>query len=387
VRSAWFWAPTVMLGWVYCGYPLAAAVAGRVRPFRVRMSLPPPELVTVGVVARDEAAEIEERVIDITAQTVPFGLEVIVASDGSTDGTVAIVSRLSGSDRRIRLLDLPRGGQAAAQNAIVRSATGEIVVLTDAATRFAPGCIAALVAPFADPRVGCTTGHLEWRSDDATAAARHEGLYWRYELLLRRLESRAGWLTAATGAVLAARRSCFREVSRHASMDQLVPLHVRDQGATVLAVREARAFDRIWSDRHDQFVSRARIATQGIAANLSMAPRLAPWRRPSASLAIWSHKLLRWATPWLSLGALVGAARLVRAGRSLYAIPLAGALSTLLAAIAGLLAERSGRSLPMASLPITVVTVNVAFVAGWVNLVRRRRIDSWVHHRGRPTDA
>jgi glycosyltransferase involved in cell wall biosynthesis len=146
VLAVVFWIAVALLAWVYAGYPFAAAVAGRVRPFRVRPTGSPPPLVTVGIAAYNEAPQLAGRIADILAQDVPFGLEVVVGSDGSTDGSVELVAALAASDARIRVLDLPRGGQTAAQRAIFAAAGGEVVVLTDAETRFAPGCLAALVA-------------------------------------------------------------------------------------------------------------------------------------------------------------------------------------------------------------------------------------------------
>ena len=109
--------------------------------------------------------------------------------------------------RRSGSLALPRGGQTATQAALFDAARGEVVVLTDAETRFAPGCLAALAEALRDPRVGCATGRLEWRDEGATATSTQEGLYWRYERRVRELESRAGVLTAVTGALLAVRAS------------------------------------------------------------------------------------------------------------------------------------------------------------------------------------
>ncbi len=186
-------------------------------------------------------------------------------------------------------------------------------MLTDAETRFRPGCLAALAEALRDPRVGCVTGRLEWRDERATATSSNEGLYWRYERRVRELESRADCLTAVTGALLAVRRSSFRPVPPTASMDHLLPLYVREAGGAVLYVPDAVATDRPISGLREQFRNRSRTASRGIRANLSMVLRLAPWRRPRVALAIWSHKLLRWATPWLVLVALV--AGLVEAAR------------------------------------------------------------------------
>ncbi len=373
-----FWVSAVVLVWVYLGYPTLAWLAALVHPFRVRAGPDAVRKVTIGIAAYQEAARLPGRVHDILGQDVPFGLEIIVASDGSTDDSVAIVRRLGAVDDRIRVLDLERGGQTAAQNAIFVAATGDVVVLTDAETRFAPGCLAALIAPFADPRVGVTTGRLDWIDPRRTETSRNEGVYWRYEQLVRRLESDAGWLTAVTGALLAVRRSSYREVPVHASMDHLLPLFVREQGLTVRAVREAVASDRGIAGIQAQFRNRSRTATRGIRSNLSMVRRLAPWRHPSAALAIWSHKLLRWATPWFVGLAGISALWLGLTGAPAYLIPVVlGAVAMALAGI-GWLARMTGRRAPrITSFPLAIVVVNVAFMNGWLNVLRGRRIEVW----------
>lgn len=372
-----FWVAAGILVWVYAGYPAAAALAGRLRPFRPRPAGSPPDLVTVGIAAHDEVDQLEERLADVFAQEVAFEVEVIVASDGSVDGSVELVERLAADDERIRILDLPRGGQTAAQRAVFAAARGEIVVLTDAETRFAPGCLAALVAPFTDPRIGATTGRLAWLDEDRTETSRSEGAYWRYEQWVRRLESTAGWLTAVTGALLAVRASAYREVPDHASMDHLLPLAVRDEGLLVVAVPEAVASDRTVGGLREQFRNRSRTATRGIQANLSMARRLTPWRRPSAFLAIWSHKILRWATPILAIVAGGAALALGLGGERIWLLPVAFGLAVLVLAAVGWLLRAIRHPTRLASLPLAVVVVNLAFLNGWLNFVRGRRIESW----------
>jgi cellulose synthase/poly-beta-1,6-N-acetylglucosamine synthase-like glycosyltransferase len=372
-----FWIAVGLIAWVYVGYPLAAWVAARLRPFRPTPAGAGPTVVTIGIAAHNEARQLEARIANVLAQDVPFALEVIVASDGSTDGSVALVERLAADDPRIRLLDLERSGQTAAQRAIFGSARGEIVVLTDAETRFAPGCLAALVAPFDDPRVGAATGRLAWLDEDRTETSRNEGAYWRYEQWVRGLESRAGWLTAVTGALLAIRVSGYREVPDHASMDHLLPLAVRDDGLVVVAITNAVASDRTVGGLREQFRNRSRTATRGIRANLSMAGRLTPWRRPSAFLAIWSHKILRWATPLLAAVAGVSAIALGLGGEPVYLVPVGFAILGLVLAAIGWTLRAHGRPPRWGSLPLAMVVVNLAFLNGWLNLLLGRRIEAW----------
>jgi hypothetical protein len=291
---------------------------------------------------------------------------------------VDVVRALAAGEPRLAILDLPRQGQTPTQQALIEMATGDVVVLTDAETRFAPGCLAALGEALRDPRVGCATGRLEWRDEGATATSANEGLYWRYERWVRSLESRAGLLTAVTGALLAVRRSAYRPVPAAASMDHLLPLYVREAGGLVVYVPAAVATDRPISGLREQYRNRTRTATRGIRANLSMAGRLSPWSHPGAALAIWSHKLLRWGTPWLIVWATLGGAILGFGGVPGYAIVPLAMVAAILAAAAGHALASSGRTpTRLLALPRAFAIVNVAFAVAWINVVGGRRIDAW----------
>jgi cellulose synthase/poly-beta-1,6-N-acetylglucosamine synthase-like glycosyltransferase len=374
-----FWVPILLLGWVYLGYPLTISAVAHLRPVTLQ-GLGPTPTVTAAIAAHDEASNIAERIADLFAQETSGAsvLEVLVGSDGSTDGTDEIVARLAASDPRIRLLALPRAGTTPAQHALIEAARGEIVLLTDAETRFNPGCIAALVEAFRDPRVGCATGRLEWIEEDATATSSNEGLYWRYERRIRGLESRAGFLTAGTGAILALRRSCYRPVTSTTGMDHLLPLLILEQGLLVVLVPAAVATDRPISGLREQFRNRARTATRGIEANLSMVGRLLPWRHPRAALAVWSHKVLRWATPLLLAAAALSGTALALTGQPVYALVPIGLAAGGIAAVVAHLISRSGRRPPrLLAFARAFAVVNLAFATAWVNVVLGRRIEAW----------
>jgi cellulose synthase/poly-beta-1,6-N-acetylglucosamine synthase-like glycosyltransferase len=377
--EALFWATILALVWVYMGYPAFVSLLARVKPLHLETTAPRPN-VTVAVAVHNEAAQIRERLLDVLAQDPSGGwiVEVLVGSDGSTDDTERQVDEVSRADSRVRLLPLQRAGQTLTQDALFRAARGDVVVLTDAETRFAPECVARLADVFRDPRVACATGRLEWRGEDTTATSANEGLYWRYERAVRSAESRAGFLTAVTGALLGVRRSSYRAVPPTASMDHLLPLYARADGRLVVYVPDASATDRPISGVREQFVNRSRTATRGIVANLSMVTALRPWRHPSAAAAVWSHKLLRWATPWLVVIAALAGAVLAWNGQPAYGV---APLAVLAGALAGLLAHaisRSGRKPPA---PIAFArafgVVNLAFAMAWVNVVRGRRIETW----------
>ncbi len=375
-----FWGSVGALGWVYAGYPLVAAFAASRTRLAPHPTTDPPSL-TVAVAVHQGAEQIEERIADIFAQDASGARihEVLVGSDGSTDGTDAIVARLAEHEPRLQFLPLPRSGQTPTQEVLFAAATGDVVVLTDVETRFAPGCLAALGAAFTDPRIGCATGKLVWSNVDATAASTSEGLYWRYELLVRGLESRAGWLTAATGAIVAVRRSAFRPVPARSSMDELLPVYVRQQGGAVIFVPEAVAIDRPITSLREQFRTRARISTRGIAGSLAVLRRGEIRRQPGAALAIVSHKLMRWATPWAVIAAALAGAGLARRRRSIvYATAPVGLAAMAILGVSAELAIRRGRHVPRpAAFARSFGVVNLAFALGWINVLRGRRFEKW----------
>ena len=145
----------------------------------------------------------------------------------------------------------------------------------------------------------------------------------------------------------------------------------------VVSVPAAVASDRTIGGLREQFRNRTRTATRGIRANLSMAGRLTPWRRPSASLAIWSHKLLRWATPILAAIAGLSALALGLSGNGVWLVPVAVGLAVLVLAGIGWLLRAVGHPARWASLPIAIVVVNLAFLNGWLNVLRGRQIETW----------
>jgi hypothetical protein len=335
--------------------------------------------MTVAIAVHQGEGEIEARVRDVFAQEATGAriLEVLVGSDGSTDATNVIVERLAETEQRIRVLPLQRSGQTPTQEALFAASSGEVVVLTDAETRFAPGCLAALAEAFRDPSVGCASGKLVWFDPNGTAASASEGLYWRYELLVRELESRAGWLTAVTGAIVAVRRSSFRPVPARSSMDELLPVYVREQGGEVVFVPDAVAMDRPISSISEQFQTRARISTRGIRGTLVVLRQGRLRNRPGPVLAIVSHKLMRWATPWAVMAAALAGLGLADRGAVYAAAPIGLGVVTVLGGTAEV-AIRRGRRVPRAvAFARSFGVVNLAFALGWVNVIRGRRYETW----------
>src|SRR6516225_2877581 len=251
-----FWIAFALLLYLYVGYPALAWVRAQCCPRPRPRRLPPADYaVTVIVVAHNEEDRIRPRLDNLLALDYPKDkLEILLASDGSTDGTVARACEYNEADVRIRPF-AARRGKAAVLNEVIPSARGEIVVLADARQRFEPGALRALVRNFGDPQVGAVSGTLTLTpSADGATVGKGTCFYWRYESFIRRCESRAGSTVGATGAIYAIRRDLFEPMPPDTILDDvLIPLRIVRRGYRVQLEPAARAHDAATTTEHGEF--------------------------------------------------------------------------------------------------------------------------------------
>jgi poly-beta-1,6-N-acetyl-D-glucosamine synthase len=313
-----FWLSAGFVAYVYVGYPLMlrawAALARRAVRFASAGDRRYPS-VSVVIAVRNEAARLPRRLRNIVEQGYPGPLEIIVASDGSTDHPETAVA----SCRKVRVLELPAAGKAVALNHGVASAGGEILVFADARQQFSPDAITALVENFDDPEVGCVTGDLMLdcetdRQDAEPGVGEGVGLYWRYEKWLRRVESDIWSTLGATGAIYALRRSMWQPLPAETLLDDvLAPMRVVLAGQRTVFEPRARAFD--CASPSAAVEQRRKVRT--LAGNyqiLALEPLLLlPFRNP-VWLQYASHKLGRLFVPWALVAVLLSSAGLASSG-------------------------------------------------------------------------
>jgi cellulose synthase/poly-beta-1,6-N-acetylglucosamine synthase-like glycosyltransferase len=355
-----FWLSAGALAWTHVGYPLAAAALASRRPRRVRRAdVTPP--VTVVVAAHDEERVIGRRVQNLLdLDYPPDRLKVVVASDGSEDGTAAAVHALADSDARVRLVERPRAGKVAAQDAVVAETESEIVAFSDANSLWGRDALRKLVRSFADPEVGYVCGRLELERSDGTS---REPLYWRYELWIRESESRLGGITGGNGAIYAVRREDYRESDPRLGHDLGFPYVLAQRGRRAVYDPEALAFEKAARDSEDELGRRVRMQSQSWLHILS--GRMLRPAGPLFLAQLVSHRVLRNSSGVLHI-ALLGASVALAGRAPVYRLALAAQVSWL-----GLAAAGRGRApLPGAALAYYYLTVTGATVAGLVRCLR-----------------
>jgi len=357
-----FWLCAGLILWTQLGYAAAlgglarvlpsAALAPRERRRRSRLGPHPPGAprssslssslpdLSLIVAAHDEQAVIAEKVANALSLDYPRErLELIVACDGCSDETAAL-ARQAGADL---VLELPRGGKIRAQDAAVQRARGEIVAFSDANALWEPGAARALTGAFEDPCVGYACGQVRFvQAAGDAGAGNQEGVYWRYELAVRALESRLSSITAGNGAIYATRRDAYIVVDPVMGHDLSLPFNMVKRGLRAVYVPGARAAEKMVPSLGGEFARKRRMMSHTWPI-LLRGGMLSPRGYPAGyALMILSHRLLRYATPILHVLALASNVALVALGADpLYVVTLALQLALLgAAALAGALHAR-----------------------------------------------
>jgi cellulose synthase/poly-beta-1,6-N-acetylglucosamine synthase-like glycosyltransferase len=373
--KAVFWTCALLLAYTYLGYPLLiwAWSSVRRRPLGRRDHEP---TVTVVVVAQNEAARIHERIENLLSLDYPPGhLEVLLASDGSSDGTDEQARSYEGRDLRVFAFGMRRG-KPAVLNELVPQAHGDIVVLADARQRFARGALRALVAAFADTSVGAVSGELFLTEDGGgTTVEEGVGFYWRYEKSVRRNESRLDSTVGATGAIYAIRRELFEPIPEDTLLDDvLIPMKIARRGYRAVFEPAAQAHDRAAASAAEEFSRKVRT----IAGNFQLFFRN-PWLLDPRHNRLWfqtfSHKVLRLLTPVL-LGVTLVANLLLR-GSAFYVWTLVGQATFYAAAVSGGAFRNRRGKVTLLGTPYLICLLSWATVVAFLRFVTGRQPVTW----------
>ena len=367
-----FWGSLIFIFYAYAGYCLVLLAISCIRSRPVLAGDIQPTVSFV-ITAYNEEARIEEKIENTLQQQYPRErLEIVVTSDCSSDRTDEIVRSYASS--AVRLIRAPeRRGKEAAQKVAVSQTSGEILVFSDVATTLPPQGIANIVKSFHDPTVGCVSSVDQFV--DAEGNLSGEGAYVKYEMLLRRLETKVNTLVGLSGSFFAARRTVCTPWADDLQSDFNTLLNSMKAGLRGVSDSQSVGYYRNLTDEKKEYQRKVRTVLRGIAVLMRSLPMLNPFRYGMFAWQLFSHKLCRWLVPFAMIGALVS--NLVLATQSAwYRVLLVGQgiFYVLAAAYAGC------HWMPKSNLfrlPSFFVLVNLSILDAWMRYVRGDRVFRW----------
>ena len=370
-----FWLSAAALIYAYAGYPLLLFIVSIFRPLTVRAGDYQPT-VSIIITAYNEELVLAAKLENTLALGYPHELiEIIVASDCSTDRTDDIVRKYS--RQGVKLVRQPeRLGKTAAQNAAVAQAAGEIILFSDATSLYKTDVVRALIPNFADPTVGCVAGRLIYVDPSESRVGRGARSYWSYETFLKKHESRACSLIGASGCLYAVRRSAYVPLYHEACSDFIICTKMVEQG--LRAVYEPNAICTEETNRRsdNELKMRVRVIAQTFTDLWRHRAMLNPIRSGFYAVQLLSHKVMRYLVPVFLL-ALLGASAILASDFLFYRILLACQLAGYACGTIAWLLDRMGKRSRLLALPQYFLLANVASLIAIFKFLRGERYARW----------
>ena len=370
-----FWASVVALGYTYIGYPLLVFLVSIVFPRRVGKKDFEPT-VSIIITAYNEERDIKTKLENTLALDYPKDkLEIIVASDCSTDKTDEIVSGFS--SKGVCLYRQPeRLGKTPAQNSGVEVAQNEIILFSDATTLYEPNVLRQMMPNFADESVGCVAGKLVYVDPANTGIGSGARSYWGYETFLKTHESRACSLIGVSGCLYAVRRSAYIPMYAEACSDFLIVTKVMEQGLRTVYEPKAVCIEETNRSTEKELQMRVRVITQTFTDLWRHRKMMNPFRSGFYAMELISHKLMRYFVPFMLIGIFVST--VILAHLSIwFEILLILQLSFYAMALIAFSLERLGVQFRLVSLPQYFVLTNVASVIALYKTLSGEKIARW----------
>jgi cellulose synthase/poly-beta-1,6-N-acetylglucosamine synthase-like glycosyltransferase len=368
-----FWVSVALIMYAYVGYPLALGVVSLLRTQRVeKADVSPP--VTFIITAYNE----EKRIAEKLENTLKFAyprekLEILVASDCSSDTTDEIVK--SYGERGVRLVRAAvRKGKEAAQKLAVEVAKGEILVFSDVATILPEEAVLNIVKNFHDPTVGCVSSVDRFVDQDGRVSG--EGAYVRYEMFLRSLETRVNSLVGLSGSFFAARREvCKEKWSDDLQSDFNTVLNSVRMGLRGVADPDSIGYYKNIADERKEYERKVRTVLRGISVFMRSLALVNPLRHAVFAWQLLSHKLCRWLVPFGMITAFVSNAVLALSSRW-YAMLFLVQVLFYSVALGGIFWKPLLR-LPVIKLFSFFLLVNASIFQAWVRYWSGERLVTW----------
>lgn len=370
-----FWTAAAALFYAYAGYPMLVWAVSRLFPRKVGKGSIEPK-VTVLITAYNEEAAIAAKLENTLALEYPKDkLEILVASDGSTDRTDEIVSGFAA--RGVKLFhQAGRVGKTATQNAAVALASGDVILFSDATTDYPTDTLRKILPAFADETVGCVAGRLIYVDARASAVGRGAKSYWGYESFLKYHESRSCSLIGASGCLYAVRRSAYVPMYPEACSDFLICTVLYAQGLRSVYEHEAVCTEETNYATSKEFQMRVRVISQTFTDLWRNRSMMNPLRSGFYAVQLFSHKVMRYAVP-LYLLAIAASSMYLAAASRFFLFVAAGQLACYAGGVVGRVLEKLGITAGPFAIPHYFMLANLASIVGFYKFVTGERYANW----------
>lgn len=369
-----FWTMIGLVAYTYVGYSATILLLAQFIRRPVRRA-PVEPTVTYLITAYNEEKSIAAKLEQVLSLDYPRDrLDILVASDGSTDQTDEIVRTFA--DRGVKLVRVEgRVGKTETQNQAVKQATGEIIIFSDATTFYEHSAIRNIVRNYADPDVGAVSGRYEYRNPTGASIGVGSILFWSYENLIKTLQTRIRTISGACGCIYSIRRSLYAPLPPDIISDLVEPLKILEKGYRIVFEPEAVAFEETTEHTKEEFSMRVRVATRGMRGLIYMRALFNPFRFGFVSFQLFSHKVMRWCVPLFAV--LLLAANAFLLGHWFYNTVFILQLLFYAAAAAAFVMEKANVTFKPLTIPLYFVTVNLAAVVAMIRVWRGYKAVTW----------
>lgn len=370
-----FWTSLTALFYTYAGYPLLVYFVSLIRPQKFKKLFYEPA-VTILITAFNEEKDIAGKIENTLQIDYPKEkMEILVASDGSSDRTDEIVKTFSAHGVKLFRQE-GRMGKTFTQNKAVEQAKGEIILFSDATTNYKHDVLREILPNFADEKVGCVAGKLIYVDESESNVGSGAKSYWNYETFLKRSESRACSLIGASGCLYAVRKSAYREMYREACSDFLISTVVFRQGLRTVFEPQAVCTEETNRDARKELKMRVRVISQTFNDLWRNRDMLNPLKCGFYAVELISHKAMRYAVPVFLLLLFFSTAFLAISSTAfmiVFALQIVFCLNVLI----GWIMEKNGVKSAVFSMPLYFVLANLASVIGFYKFLSGERFASW----------
>ena len=371
-----FWSSAAALFYAYVGYPILVFFISRLFPKQIKRAAFEPQ-VTVLITAYNEERDIRAKLENTLRIDYPKEkLEILVASDCSSDRTDDIVREFAAQNVRL-YRQHERHGKTMAQNAAIERANGETILFSDATTMYAPDVLKKMLPNFADETVGCVAGRLIYEDETRSGTGAGAKNYWSYETLLKESESRACSLIGASGCLYAVRKSAYRPMYAEACSDFLIATVLREQNLRTVFEPDAVCTEETNRTSASEMQMRVRVISQTITDLWLNRSMLNPLKSGFYAVQLISHKVFRYAVPLFLLLVFISSGVLAVFGSTFFVAVFALQIAFYAMALLARLLEKSGAQAGVLALPLYFVLANLACAVAFYKFLRGERFARW----------